>query len=75
MVAQAQQLSMPIYSQLKEDSRFEATGDGVYFGINIQGNESGGAWRATDDNSLPASTNERVKQHRVRPKIDWALAA
>ena len=68
MVAQAQQLSMPIYSQLKEDSRFEATGDGVYFGINIQGNESGGAWRATDDNSLPASTNERVKQHRVRPK-------
>src|SRR3990167_18454 len=68
MIAQAQQLSMPIYSQLKEDSRFEPSGDGVYFPINIQGNESGGGWRGTDDNSIPSATNERVKQHRVRPK-------
>jgi hypothetical protein len=31
-------------------------------------NESGGGWRATDDNTLPSAGNERIKQARVRPK-------
>lgn len=67
-IAQAQQLSMPIYSMLREDSNFTPSGDGAFFPIRIQGNESGGGWRGTDDNSLPASSNELIKQHRVRPK-------
>lgn len=74
-IAQAQQLSQPIYSMLKENTRFVPTGDGAYFPIRIAGNESGGGWRGTDDNSLPRSSNEQVKQHRVRPKISWVLAA
>lgn len=67
-IAQAQQLSAPIYSMLKENPRFTPSGDGAYFPIRIDGNESGGGWRGTDDNRLPSSGNERIKQHRVRPK-------
>ena len=67
-IAQAQQLSAPIYSQLQVDSAFTPTGDGAYFAIRLDGNESGGGWRGTDDNTLPAAGNERIKQHRVRPK-------
>ena len=60
-IAQAQQLSMPIYSMLREDSNFTPSGDGAFFPIRISGNESGGGWRGTDDNSLPASSNEVLK--------------
>lgn len=67
-IAQAQQLSTPIYSMLRENTRFQPSGDGAYFPIRIDGNEAGGGWRATDDNTLPTSSNERIKQHRVRPK-------
>ncbi len=67
-IAQAQQLSAPIYSRLKENTRFVPSGDGAYFPIRIDGNESGGGFRGTDDNRLPAAGNERIKQHRVRPK-------
>ncbi len=67
-IAQMQQLSTPIYSMLKENGRFVPSGDGAYFPVRIDGNESGGGWRATDDNSLPSAGNERIKQHRVRPK-------
>lgn len=65
---QAQNLSMPIYSQIRTDTRFVPSGDGAYFPVRIQGNESGGAWRATDDNTIPSASNEQIKQHRVRPK-------
>lgn len=67
-IGQMQQLSTPIYSMLKEDSRFTPSGDGAYFAVRLDGNESGGGWRGTDDNTLPTAGNERVKQHRVRPK-------
>lgn len=67
-IAQMQQLSTPIYSMLKENSRFQPSGDGAFFAVRIDGNESGGGWRATDDNTLPTAGNERIKQHRVRPK-------
>lgn len=67
-IGQMQQLSTPIYSMLQEDSKFAATGDGAYFAVRLDGNESGGGWRGTDDNSLPSAGNERIKQHRVRPK-------
>jgi len=67
-IAQAQQLSTPIYSMLRENTRFQPSGDGAYFPIRIDGNEAGGGWRGTDDNALPTSSNERIKQHRVRPK-------
>lgn len=63
-----QQLSTPIYSMLQEDSRFTPSGDGAYFAVRLDGNETGGGWRGTDDNSLPSAGNERVKQHRVRAK-------
>jgi len=72
-IADAQNLAMPIYSQLEVDNNFSGTGDGVHWAINIDGNEVGGAWRGTDDNSLPSAGNERVKQHRVRPEMSWAL--
>jgi len=67
-IAQMQQLSAPIYTRLRENPRFVPTGDGAYFPIRIDGNESGGGWRGTDDNSLPTAGNERIKQARVRPK-------
>lgn len=67
-IAQMQQLSAPIYTRLRENTRFVPTGDGAYFPVRIDGNESGGGWRATDDNALPTAGNERVKQARVRPK-------
>jgi len=67
-IAQMQQLSAPIYTRLRENTRFVPSGDGAYFPVRIDGNESGGGWRATDDNSLPTAGNERIKQARVRPK-------
>jgi len=67
-IAQMQQLSTPIYSQLREDSRFTPSGDGAYFAVRLDGNEAGGGWRGTDDNTLPSAGNERIKTHRVRPK-------
>lgn len=67
-IASMQQLSAPIYSRLKENSRFIPSGDGAYFPVRIDGNESGGGWRGTDDNTLPSAGNERIKQARVRPK-------
>ena len=61
-IGQMQQLSTPIYSMLKEDSRFTPSGDGAYFAVRLHGNEAGGAWRGTDDNSLPSASNETIKQ-------------
>lgn len=63
-----QQLSAPIYTQLRENSKFVPSGDGAYFPVRIAGNEAGGAWRATDDNRIPTASNEMVKAARVRPK-------
>jgi len=67
-IGQMQQLSAPVHSRLKENTRIIPSGDGAYFAVRIDGNESGGGWRATDDNTLPAAGNERIKQARVRPK-------
>ena len=67
-IANMQNLSAPIYSRLRENNRFVPSGDGAFFPIRVDGNESGGGWRAPDDNILPASGNERIKQARVRPK-------
>lgn len=67
-IGQMQQLSSPVHSRLKENTRFVPSGDGAYFAVRIDGNESGGGWRGTDDNTLPSAGNERIKQARVRPK-------
>lgn len=67
-ISQAQQLSAPIYSKLKTSTKIQPTGDGARFAVRIDGNETGGAWRGTDDNRLPTAGNERIKQHLVRPK-------
>jgi hypothetical protein len=67
-IGQMQQLSAPVHSRLKENTRFIPSGDGAYFAVRIDGNESGGGWRGTDDNTLPSAGNERIKQARVRPK-------
>ena len=67
-IATMQNLSAPIYTQLRENSNFIPAGDGAYFAVRIAGNEAGGGWRATDDNVLPTAGNEQVKQARVRPK-------
>jgi len=67
-IGQMQQLSSPVHSRLKENTRFIPSGDGAYFAVRIDGNESGGGWRAADDNTLPSAGNERIKQARVRPK-------
>ncbi len=67
-IGQQQQLSSPIYSRLKVNTRFTPSGEGAFFAVRVDGNESGGAWRGTDDNTLPSAGNERVKQARVRPK-------
>jgi len=65
---QMQQLSAPIYSQLRENTKFQPSGDGAFFPVRIDGNEAGGGWRGTDDNTLPTAGNEKIKQARVRPK-------
>jgi hypothetical protein len=67
-IGQMQQLSSPVHSRLKESTKFYPSGQGAYFAVRIDGNESGGGWRITDDNTLPSAGNERVKQARVRPK-------
>ena len=67
-IAQMQNLSAPIYTQLRENTNFTPSGDGAYFGVRISGNEAGGGWRGTDDNVLPTASNEQIKQARVRPK-------
>ena len=67
-IGQMQQLSSPVHSRLKENSHFTPSGDGAYFAVRIDGNESGGGWRGADDNTLPSAGNERNKQARVRPK-------
>jgi len=67
-IGQMQQLSAPVHSRLKESTKFSPSGDGAYFGVRIDGNESGGGWRGADDNTLPSAGNERIKQCRVRAK-------
>jgi hypothetical protein len=67
-IGQMQQLSAPVYSRLKENTRFQPSGEGAYFAVRIDGNESGGGWRAKDDNTLPSAGNERIKQAKVEPK-------
>jgi len=67
-IVQAQNLSAPIWSMIKESSKISPTGDGAFFSVRIAGNEAGGGWRAADDNRLPTASNEQIKQHRVRPK-------
>jgi hypothetical protein len=67
-IGQMQQLSAPVYSRLKENNRFIPSGEGAFFAVRIDGNESGGGWRAAEDNTLPSAGNERVKQARVLPK-------
>ena len=67
-IGQMQQLSAPVYSRLKENTRFIPSGEGAFFAVRIDGNESGGGWRSKDDNSLPSAGNERIKQAKVEPK-------
>lgn len=67
-IGQMQQLSSPVHSRLKENTRFTPSGEGAFFAVRIDGNESGGGWRAADDNSLPSAGNERIKRARVLPK-------
>jgi len=67
-IFQTQQLSAPVYSRLKENSKWQPSGEGVYFAVRVDGNESGGAWRGKDDNTLPSAGNERIKQAKVEPK-------
>ena len=67
-IAQMQQLSAPVYSRLKENTKFTPSGEGAFFAVRIDGNESGGGWRAADDNTLPSAGNERIKRCKVEPK-------
>jgi hypothetical protein len=67
-IGQMQQLSAPVHSRLKENTRFQPSGEGAYFAVRIAGNESGGGWRGKDDNTLPAAGNEQIKQAKVEPK-------
>lgn len=67
-ITETQQLSSPVHSRLRESNNFVPTGDGAYFAIRISGNESGGGWRAKDDNQLPVASNEAIKQARVDVK-------
>lgn len=67
-IAQMQQLSAPVHSRLKENTRFIPSGEGAFFAVRIAGNEAGGGWRAKDDNTLPSASNEQIKQAKVEPK-------
>ena len=67
-ISRTQQLSAPTYSRLKENSNYAMTGDGIHFSIEIDGNESGGQWRARGNNQLSIPQNERTKRAQVYPK-------
>ena len=67
-IGQMQQLSAPVHSRLKENTRFTPSGEGAFFAVRIAGNESGGGWRSKDDNTLPVAGNEQIKQAKVEPK-------
>jgi hypothetical protein len=67
-IGQMQQLSSPVHSRLKENTRFQPSGEGAFFAVRIAGNEAGGGWRGKDDNTLPAAGNEQIKQAKVEPK-------
>ena len=58
-IGQMQQLSAPVHSRLKENTRFTPSGEGAFFAVRIDGNEAGGGWRGKDDNRLPSAGNER----------------
>jgi hypothetical protein len=68
-----QQLSAPVHSRLRENTNFRPSGAGAFFAVEIEGNESGGGWRARDDNRLPSAGNERVLQAQVLPKKYYHL--
>ena len=38
-IGSLQQLSSPIYSRIKTNGKFQATGDGARFAVRIDGNE------------------------------------
>lgn len=67
-IGQMQQLSAPVHSRLKENTRFTPSGEGAFFAVRIAGNESGGGWRSVDDNTLPTAGNEQIKQAKVGVK-------
>lgn len=67
-IMKTQQLSAPVHSQLPENTNFRPSGAGAFFPVEIDGNESGGQWRAAGNNVLPVPSNERVKQAHVQPK-------
>lgn len=73
-IAEHQQLSAPLYSQLRVNTNFTPSGAGVFFPLRIDGNESGGGWRAADDNTLPIGGNERIKQAQVHALVTTTLA-
>lgn len=66
-IGQAQNLAAPIWSRVPENSNFIPSGQGAYFPIRLDGNETGGAWRAIDDNQLPSAGNEQIIQAKVVP--------
>jgi hypothetical protein len=68
MISRTQQLSAPTWARLRENPNFIPSGEGVFFAIEIQGNEAGGQWRQRGVNQLPVPTNEQVKKAQVLPK-------
>jgi hypothetical protein len=74
-IVQTQKLSAPIYSMLRENMDARPSGAGLVFVLEIDGNEIGGAWRSPDDNTLPPTGSERVKQALVTPAKYYRVCA
>ncbi len=74
-IVQTQKLSAPIFSMLRENMDARPSGAGLVFVLEIDGNEIGGAWRAPDDNTLPPTGSERVKQALVTPAKYYRVCA
>lgn len=74
-IVQTQKLSAPIYSMLRENMDARPSGAGLVFVLEISGNEIGGAWRSVDDNTLPATGSEVVKQAIVTPAKYYRVCA
>lgn len=72
-ISRTQQLSAPTYSRLRENPNYSPSGDGCFFAVEVDGNESGMAWRHRDDSSLPVAGNERVVRARVLPKKFYSV--
>ena len=67
MVETLQNLSSPLHDYIKRAPDGQVGGSGLFFAVNVGGDDSGYGFHA-EDAALPTATNEVVKQATLTPK-------